>query len=112
MVLGALDTTRDLIVIIWGVISILTFLFMLLFLLFLWRGVNKLIGSVNIVVNDDIRPMLVTSRESLNNVTGTTRFLSDTIAQPVIRLYGIIAGVRRGIGVFSGVTGRGRKDKK
>ncbi len=111
MALSALETTRDIVVIIWGILSILAFVFLILFLLSLWRGIKDLLGTVKIVVNEDVRPIIATSRESVNNVTGTTRFLSDTVAQPVIRVLGLIAYARRFLSVFAGVTGRKRRDK-
>ena len=112
MTLSALTTTRDIVVIIWGILSILAFVFLILFLLTLWRGIKDLMGNVKIVMNEDVRPIVATSRESVNNVTGTVRFVSDTVVQPVIRLFGIIAYVRRFLAVFSGVTGRGRRQKQ
>lgn len=111
MTLSALEATRDVIVIIWGVLSILAFVLFILFILALWRGISGLIRDVKLIANEDVRPMLATARESANNVTGTTRFVGDAVVQPVIRVYGIVSGVRRGIGVFTGLTRRGKKDQ-
>lgn len=109
MTLSWVETLRDWVIIVWGVISIVMFLTIILFLLSLWRGIRGLIGNIRLVVNEDVRPMLATGRESVNNITGTARFLSDTVVSPVIRIYGIVSGVRRGIGVFARLTGRGRR---
>lgn len=103
------ETTRDLIIITWGVLSILAFGLMCMFFLTLATGTNKLIGNVRTVVNDDLRPIIHTGEETVKNVTGTSRFVGDTVVQPIIRLYGIIAGVRRGFSVFTRVSGRGKK---
>lgn len=109
MTLSALEATRDIVIIIWGILGILAFVFLILLIYTLWRGVRGLLGDVRVVMNEDMRPIIATSRESINNVTGTTRFLSDTIVQPIIRLYGIINGFRRGLSVFLGLTRRRKK---
>ncbi len=109
MALSWVETLRDWVIIIWGIISIVMFLMIILFLLSLWRGIRGLIGNIRLVVNEDVRPMLATGRESVNNITGTARFLSDTVVAPVIRVYGFVSGVRRGFGVFTRLTGRGRR---
>lgn len=109
MALSWVETLRDWVIIIWGIISIVMFLMIILFLLSLWRGIRGLIRNIRLVVNEDVRPMLATGRESVNNVTGTARFLGDTVVSPVIRVYGIVSGVRRGVGVFTRLTGRGRR---
>jgi|SRR5579884_162211 hypothetical protein len=111
MTLSVHEAVRDWVIIVWGSIGILAFLFFILFLLALWRGINSLIGETKVVVREDVRPIIATSRESVNNVAGTTRFLGDTIVRPVIRVYGIVAGIRRFIGVFTGLAGRGRKSR-
>ena len=107
MMLGALVNIRDWFIIIWAFLSIVATVFFILFTWVAYRGVKGLIGNVKLVVNEDIRPIIATGKESANNVTGTARFVSDTVVQPVIRAYGVINGVRRGARVFTG----GGKDK-
>jgi hypothetical protein len=80
-------------------------------LLMLWRGIMGLIRDARLTIREDLRPILATSRETVNNVTGTSRFLSDTVVSPVLRLYGLIAGIRRGFAVFTGLTRRGKRAK-
>lgn len=111
MTLSWVETLRDWVLIFWGITSILLFLFIIAFLWSLWRGINGLIGETKFLVREDVRPIMITGRESVNNVAGTTRFLGDTIVKPVIRLYGIVAGVRRFISVFTGLTGRRKKSQ-
>jgi hypothetical protein len=110
IIFGA-EAVRDTVIIIWGILTLLAVLFFILWLLTMITGVRGLIKDVKTVVQDDVRPLIATSRESANNVTGTTRFVSDTVVQPIIRVYGIVAGIRRGFDVFTGLTGRGRGGK-
>jgi len=103
------ETTRDLIIIAWGLLSVLAVGLACMFVFSLWRGTSALIGNVRTVVNEDVRPIIATGEETVKNVTGTTRFVGDTVVSPIIRLYGIIAGIRRGFSVFTRVSGRGTK---
>ena len=112
MVLGWVETTRDIIIIIWGILTIVAFVLFIAFILVLWRGIMGLIKDVKAINAEDIRPMLAVARESANNVTGTTRFVSDTVVTPIMRVYGIVAYVRRFIGVFTGLTRRGGRKQE
>lgn len=109
MALSALEATRDVIVIIWGVFSIIAFGLLIILLYSIWRGVKDLIKTVQTIAKDDVHQMIVTSQQSLNNITGTARFMSDTVVSPVVKAYGVVAGVRRGLAVFTGVTRRGKR---
>ncbi len=104
------ECLRDWVLIIWGLLSIIMVVMIILFVFAMWRGIKGLIGNIQVVVKDDVRPMIAISRESVNSVAGTTRFMSDTVVNPVIRAYGVLSGVRRGFGVFTGLTGRGKGD--
>lgn len=105
------ETFRDVVIITWGGLSIIAFLLVILVLLSLWRGVMGLVKDVKLTVREDVQPLLATGRETVNNVTGTSRFLSDTVVSPVLRLYGIVSGVRRGFAVFTGLTRRGKRTR-
>ncbi|MFN8558349.1 MAG: hypothetical protein U0531_13730 [Dehalococcoidia bacterium] len=102
------ETARDIIIITWGVLSIVAFVLLIWLLLVLGLGVMRVVRIVNVTVAEDVRPILATTRESVNNVTGTSRFLADSVAIPVIRLYSIIAGIRRWLGIITGLARRGR----
>jgi hypothetical protein len=105
------ETFRDVVIITWGGLSIIAFLLVILWILALWRGIMGLIKDVRLTMREDVLPLLATGRETVNNVTGTSRFLSDTVVSPVLRLYGIISGIRRGVAVFTGLTRRGKRAK-
>ncbi len=109
-----MDTARDIVIIIWGVVSILTLLVVLGISLFIGLSIKNLVSTINELVNTSVKPMIDTTQQSVVNVAGTTQFLGDTVVSPVIRVISIAAGVRRGVGVFTGVTSRlhGRGGKK
>lgn len=104
-----MDTARDVVIVIWGIMSILTLLVVLLIALFIGLSVKKLVNDVNTLVNTSIKPVIDTTQQSVQNVTGTTQFVGDLIVSPIIRVIGLISGIRRGVGVFTGLTGRARK---
>lgn len=103
-----LSQFRDIVVIIWGILSIVLLATLVIVLVALTISVRRLIAEVNELINSGVKPVLVSARESVDNVTGTTRFIGDKAVAPLIRTISIISGIRRGLAVFSGITGRGR----
>ena len=108
MVLGVLSTIRDVIIVLWGALSVIALVFLIFATWSIYRGVKGVISTVNTTVNEDVKPILSISQDSLTNVNGTVRFAGDTVARPIIKSLGFIAGARRTISVFTGITGRGR----
>lgn len=108
-----MDTARDIVIIVWGILSILTLLVVLGIALFIGLSIKNLVSTVNELVNTSVKPMIDTTQQSVVNVTGTTQFIGDTVVSPIIRVISIAAGVRRGVGVFTGVSSRlrGRGDR-
>jgi hypothetical protein len=104
---------RDVVVIIWGVLSILLLLALSLSVLMLTFSVKRLIREVAGLIDADVKPVLNSARESVDNVAGTTRFIGEKAVTPIIHLIGLVSGLRRGIGVFTGLAGhrRGREDR-
>ena len=49
---------------------------------------------VNLLQNE-VRPMLKTTNDTLNNLRGTTEFISESIAEPVIQLNEYMASIKR-----------------
>ena len=104
-----MDNVRDVVIIIWGVMSILTLLVVLLIALFIGLSIKNLVTTVNDLVNSSVKPVIDTTQQSVTNVTGTAQFLGDTIVSPIIRVIGLVVGIRRFLGVFTGISGRFRK---
>lgn len=103
-----MDNARDIVIIIWGIMSILTLITVLLIALFIGLAIKNLVATVNGLVNTSVKPMIETTQQSVANVTGTTQFVGDTVVTPIIRVISVVAGVRRGIAVFTGVSGKMR----
>jgi hypothetical protein len=106
MVLAFLDSFRDVIIIMWALVSVIAVVLIILATITLWFGLRDLIRVLRATVNEDVRPILTISQDTANNVAGTTRFMSDTVAQPVIRGLSFVAGARKAITVFTGLRER------
>lgn len=106
----AIGDIRDIVVIIWGILSIVLLLTLIIVVATLALAVKRLISDVNDLLNNGIKPVLASARDSADNVAGTTRFVGDRVVAPAIRIISIISGVRRGIAIFSGLTGRGKHE--
>lgn len=98
-----LQTVRDWVIIVYGVFGIITFLIISAVTALIGLAVLRLLGAVNSTVEDRVGPAIDSVRDTAKSVRGATDFIADTVARPVIRTYGIVAGVRRGIAVFSGL---------
>jgi hypothetical protein len=58
---------------------------------------NVQIASLTALLENEIRPILDTTNETLNTLRGTTTFLSDNLVQPVIKANSSLSAVRRAI---------------
>lgn len=56
-------------------------------------------GLINLLRNE-IQPILKTTHETVNTLRGTTEFLSENLVEPVIKLNGYLAGLRRLFSLF------------
>lgn len=103
---------RDIVIIVWGILSILLLAALIIVVVTLALSVRRLIKDVRDLLNTGVRPVLASTRETVDNVTGTTRFVGDKVVTPIIRVISIVSGVRRGVAVFSGLTGRRRQGEE
>jgi hypothetical protein len=62
------------------------------------------------LLQNEIRPIVESTNETVSNLRGTTTFLSDNLVEPVIKVNEFTAGFRQLIAVI-GLT-RGRTKKK
>lgn len=55
------------------------------------------VARLTALLQNEVRPMLESTNETLRTVRGTTEFLSDNMVRPVVRLSGAAAALRRAI---------------
>lgn len=53
------------------------------------------VASLINLLQNEVRPILQATTETVNNLRGTAEFLGENIAQPVIKLNGYLAGLQR-----------------
>jgi hypothetical protein len=54
----------------------------------------QLASLINLLQNE-VRPILTATSETVNNLRGTAEFLGESVVEPVIKLNGYLAGVNR-----------------
>jgi hypothetical protein len=91
---------RDVFIIFMALQSILTGMTLVILMIQLARLTNLL--------QNEIKPILDSTNETLNNLRGTTNFLSDNLVEPVIKLNEYTAGLSQ----FMQALGLVRKPKK
>jgi hypothetical protein len=56
--------------------------------------VVQLATLINLLQNE-VRPMLESTNETINTLRGTTAFLSENLVEPVVKMNEYLAGLRR-----------------
>lgn len=56
--------------------------------------VIQLASLINLLQNE-VRPILTATSETVNNLRGTAEFLGESVVEPVIKLNGYLAGMNR-----------------
>ena len=101
-----LQDGRDIVIIAAGGLMVLVLLAVLVFTIVLGLGARALLGAVRSALRDDVSPLLDSAHQTVRTVRGSAVFVSETAVTPVIRVYSVVAGARRAVGVLAGVTGR------
>jgi hypothetical protein len=61
--------------------------------------VIQIAGLINLLQNE-VKPILQSTSETVNTLRGTTEFLSENLVEPVIKLNSYIAGLRKFFDLF------------
>ena len=56
--------------------------------------VVQLASLINLLQNE-VRPILIATNETVNTLRGTVEFLGENVVEPVVKLNGYLAGLRR-----------------
>ena len=56
--------------------------------------IAQLASLINLLQNE-VRPILTTTNETINHLRGTAEFLGENVVEPVIKLNGYLAGMNR-----------------
>jgi hypothetical protein len=102
----SLQDWRDVIIIAAGSMTVLVLLAIFVFTVVLGLAARGLLGTVQTLLRGEVTPLLDSVRETVQSARGTTAFIGETAVAPVIRVYSVVAGARRAMGVLSGLAGR------
>ncbi len=70
--------------------------------------ITQLSVLINIVKNE-IKPILDNTQETVNTLKGTTTFISNNLAEPIIKLNGYLAGLKQLFDVINPGTKKSNK---
>jgi len=98
-------TFRDWVIIFMGIAVAAFFFVALIMTIVLGLLTRALLKKTSDLLDDGVKPLLGTARQTAENVKGTTSYMSEAAVTPIIRAYGVVAGVRRAAGVLAGLTG-------
>jgi len=106
-------TFRDWVIIFMGIAVAAFFVVALVVTLVLGLLARALMRRTLSLIDESVKPLLGTAKETAENVKGTTSYVSKAAVTPIVRTYGVVAGVRRAASVLAGLTGASTdKDSK
>jgi hypothetical protein len=95
---------RDWVVIVYCLLGIVVFFLAAIFVAVLIFAALAIRGLVRDLINESVKPTLNSIKGTAESIKGTTDFMGQKAASPIIRTYGMVTGVRRGLGVLSGLS--------
>jgi hypothetical protein len=57
-------------------------------------------GLINLLQNE-VRPILLSTKETISTLRGTTEFLSENLVEPVIKMNSYLAGLKKMLDMFN-----------
>lgn len=108
MFLVTLAEVRDVVVIVYGIMGVILMLALAIAAFGIWFAVRALSRSVRSLLDDQVKHALEDVQKTVQNVRGTSQFVSDAAVHPLIRTIAIARGVRRGVASVAGIRDRGR----
>jgi len=104
LVLPTTDTARvrDIFIIFMALESLIIGLTLVILIVQLARLIN--------LIQNEIKPIMESTNETVSTLRGTTRFLSDNMVEPVLKLNEYLAGLQQFLKVIK--LARGREPKK
>ena len=102
-----IEDFRDITIIVFGITALVALTVLLIFTVLIGFAVLGLIKATRSTLRDGIGPLMNDAQETARGVKGTTEFVSDSMVRPIIRVYGVYAGLRRGLGVLGRARPKG-----
>lgn len=99
----ALQTVRDVAIVILALESIVVGVVLVLLL---WQ-----VRNLTRLLQDEIKPMLDSARQTIGTVKGTTSLVSEAIVSPAVKISGLAAGLRRTMEVLLAIRRTGQHER-
>jgi hypothetical protein len=112
VVLADVAFWRDIVIIVGGILAAVLLFVLILFTVVLGVATRVLLGTLRHLLESEVTPLTQSARQTAVQVRGTVVFVSETAVTPIVRTYGAVAGVRRVLGVLSGVSRRARGSRQ
>jgi hypothetical protein len=104
--LVSLGDLRDIVVIVWGVISAIFFFVAIIVAIVIGFSVKGLLKKVRELLDENVKPTLDSVKETADTIRGTTEFVSKTAITPMVKTYGTMAGLKKGLSILGKVRGK------
>jgi hypothetical protein len=101
------STFRDWVIIIMGVAVAAFFAVGLVMMLVLGILTRTLLKKTSGMIDENVKPLLDSAKQTADSARGTVTYVGESAVAPIVRTYGVVAGVRRAAGVIAGLTGSG-----
>ena len=98
-------TFRDWVIIFAGIAIGAFFVVSVIITIVLGMLVRSLLSKTSSLIDDNVKPLLGSAKDTADHAKGTAAYVSSAAVTPIVRTYGVIAGVRRAVGVIAGLTG-------
>jgi hypothetical protein len=104
MGIDSLQDVRDVCIIAFTIAGTILFLVAIVVTLVAGLAAIATFRAAHRLIDEGVKP-------AVNNVRGTVTFISDTTVSPIIRVYGLFSGIKRGLGALAGLGQRGAGGK-
>lgn len=98
-------TFRDWVIIFMGIAVAAFFFVALIITIVLGWLMRSLLRKTSSLLDDSVKPLLGSAKETADGARGTVAYVSEAAVTPIVRTYGVVAGVRRAASVLTGLAG-------
>jgi hypothetical protein len=105
-------TFRDWVIIFMGIAVAAFFVVALVVTIVLALLARVLMKKSISVLDENVKPLLGSATETATHAKGTLTYVTGAAVTPIVRAYGVVAGVRRAASVLAGLTGASTDNAK
>ena len=105
-------TFRDWVIIFMGIAVAAFFVVALIAMVVLGLLARVLMKKTIGVLDENVKPLLGNANETVTHTRGTVTYMTQAAVTPIVRAYGVVAGVRRAASVLAGLSGASTDNTK